>query len=613
MIKSNNRFRADSREFRFLLFEQLRLGELLGKAPFSSWGREEVELVLAEIERFATEVTGPLNAVGDSHGCRLDAGQVVTPPGFKEAWLKLNEAGWNRIGIAEEHGGQGAPRMLSILVEEMLYGSNASLSMYSGLTIGAAEVVAAFGTETQKQRYLARMLDGKWGGTMCLTEPNAGSDVGSVSTSARRLPGGTYSIRGTKSFISVGDHDLVDNIVHLVLARVEGAPAGTKGLSLFVVPKLRIGIDGQVGEPNDVTVTALEHKMGIHGSSTCMLAFGENDGCVGELVGTSENAGMSQMFRLMNNARIGVAIQGLGVASSAYLNALQYARERKQGPSFSRFRDPQAPRVAIIEHPDVRRMLIDMKARVEGIRALVYRLAAHQDRAASCAGVDEGKARYHSGQVELFVPIAKSYSSDQAFRVCETAIQVLGGVGYTRDYPVEQCCRDSKVFSIYEGTNHIQAMDLVGRKLPQEGSKSFRDLLADISAFVATNAGHQELGKDVQALGKASEALGGAAMQLFTWSQSGKMALVPLAANRFLEMMAETTVGWLLLDAARIAGEAAAALAEDHPDRAFYAGKKHAACYFVRNVLPGVVAKAKALQSEDSSALDIPDGGFATV
>ncbi len=300
---------------------------------------------------------------------------------------------------------------------------------------------------------------------MCLTEPQAGSDVGSARTKATRNADGTYNISGTKIFISAGDHDLAENIIHLVLARVEGAPAGTKGLTLFIVPKLRYDADGKVTGSNDVAVGAIEHKMGINGSATCVLNFGENGQCIGVPVGgeTKLGQGMPQMFRMMNSARIAVGLQGLSVASSAYLNALEYAKERKQGASIHHFKDASAPRVPILEHGDVRRMLLEMKAKVEGIRALAVKLAHHQDQVRALSGKDDQKVAYHQGQTDLLVPLVKAYGSDQGFRICELAIQTYGGAGYTRDYPVEQYCRDAKIFSIYECTNHIQAMDLVGR------------------------------------------------------------------------------------------------------------------------------------------------------
>lgn len=611
-----NRYKADLREIRFLLFEQFGLTELLGKAPFEAWGPDEISMVLDESYKFACEVCGPLNAVGDRVGCRIEDGQVKTPPGFQEAWNKLYEAGWKSVGVSPEYDGQGGPVTLQVIVEEMLSGANTAFNMYAGLSYGAAEVIEHFGTPRQHDLFLKRMYGGTWGGTMCLTEPHAGSDVGASSSTAKPLGDGKYAIRGTKVFISGGDHDLAENIVHLVLARVEGATAGTKGLSLFLVPKHRVNDDGTLAGPNDVNVGSIEHKMGINGSSTCLLNFGENDGCVGELVGSVEHQGMAQMFRMMNGARIMVGVQGVAVASSAYLNALDYAKDRKQGPSIMQWKDPTAPKVPIIEHPDVRRMLLDMKARVEGIRALIVKLARHQDAMSVCQGKDDKQAAYHQGQIDLLVPLVKAYASDQAFHICETAIQTYGGAGYTKDYPVEQYCRDSKVFSVYEGTNHIQAMDLVGRKLGQGGGQNLQAFLGDVAAFVKENEKHPVLGKAAKELGEAQEAIAGSAMRLLSWFQMGKMPMVPLAANRFLEMMSQTAVAWLLLHGARVALDAQQKLPEGDAgakERAFYEGKKHAALYFAANVLPEVKLSAEILGREDASPIEIPIESFATI
>ncbi len=613
MSQAQNRYKADLREIQFVLFEQLQIDKLLGKAPFDAWGPDEVNSVIQQTYRFATEVTGPLNAVGDREGCRVENGRVITPTGFKDAWKQLYELGIRAIGAAVEFGGSGAPKCLAAVVEELLCGANTAFNMYPGLTYGAAELLEQCATHAQQSRFVGNMLNGTWGGTMCLTEPQAGSDVGLAKTSATRNADGTFSIRGTKIYISAGDHDLADNIIHLVLARIEGAPAGTKGLSLFIVPRVKINADGSLGEGNDVTLGGIEHKMGIIGSATCVLNFGEAGNCVGELVGGVENAGMAQMFRMMNGARIAVGIQGVSLASAAYLSALEYARERKQGANMTRWKDPTAPRVAIIEHADVRRMLIDMKSRVEGIRMLILKLAYHQDQADQLRGSDDEKSAYHQGQVELLTPIVKAYASDQAFRVCETAIQTYGGAGYIKDYPVEQYCRDSKIFSIYEGTNHIQAMDLVGRKVGQNGGRHAMEFFTDVMTFVGANGAHPELGPSVQALGAALEALQGSTLRLQGWFMSGQVSLVPLASTRFLEMMSVVTVSWLLLDAARIGLEKLPSLPEGHPDRAFYEGKKWAALYFCRNVLPSVEATAKVLEAGDSSAIDIPDAAFATV
>ena len=608
MSLPQNRYKADLRELHFVLFEQFKLGELLGREPYQDWGEEEVRLTLSEVYRFATEVTGPLNAVGDQEGCRIEDGQVLTPKGFKEAWQKTYESGFKSLVVPAEFGGQGAPRVLAALTTELTSGSNTAFDMYPGLTIGAADLIEAFGTPEQRERYCGKMFGGEWAGTMCITEPQAGSDVGAATSFAKRNADGTYSITGTKLFISGGDQDLTENIVHMVLARTEGAPKGTKGLSLFIVPKRRV-----TGEPNDVKCLSIEHKMGIKGSSTALLQFGDDGQCVGELCGTTEQQGIKQMFKMMNYARIGVGLQGLGIASAAYLSTLEYAKERKQGSSAAQWKDPDAPRVAIIEHANVRRMLLWMKAHVEGVRALIVKGAMHLDRAAALAGKDDEQALYHQGQVELLTPLIKSYSSDTAFRVAEMAIQVHGGVGYTEDYPVEQHCRDAKIFSIYEGTNGIQALDLVARKLGQAGGMNTQRFLGDVSAFVEQHREHPVLGPSVANLALAYEAVAGSVMQLLGWFQGGEVERVPLVANRFLTMMSELTVGWLLLDAAAVALENQKKVAESDPDFAFYEGKKHAAIFFAHQVLPGVVGSAKMLAAGDNSALDIPDAAFATV
>jgi alkylation response protein AidB-like acyl-CoA dehydrogenase len=614
-VQPLNRYKADLREYFFLLFEQFKLGNILGKPPFSAWGEDEIRAALTECYRWVRDVTGPLNALGDAEGCALQDGHVKTPDGFKAAWTKLYEAGWKSIAIDEEYGGAGAPRAVQVLVEELLSGSNTAFNMYPALAIGAAEVIESFGTADQRSLYCSRMFSGQWGGTMCLTEPNAGSDVGASLSSAKKNPDGTYFITGTKVFISGGDHDLAENIVHLVLARVEGAPAGTKGLTLFIIPKIHVNEDATLGEPNDVKVTGIEHKMGINGSATCALSFGEEGRCQGVPVGADAgvNHGMAQMFKMMNGARIAVGIQGVSVASSAFLNALEYARERKQGSSIEHWKDATAPRVPIVQHPDVRRMLLDMKARVEGIRALAVKLAHHQDCARALAETDKPKSLYHQGQVDLLVPLVKAYGSDQAFRVCETAIQTFGGAGYTRDVPVEQSCRDAKIFSIYEGTNHIQAMDLVGRKLEQAGGSNLKAFLADVAGFVAVHGDHAVLGAAVKRLGLAQEAFGRSAMKLLSWFQSGQVAMVPLYANRFLAMMSEVAVAWLLLDGAVTAHAASKSVTPGHPDASFYAGKVQAALYYARTDLPNVEHAARSMADEDRSPLDIPEAAFATV
>lgn len=600
MDNAQNWYRPDLRDIRFVLFEQFRLGELLGKGKFADWGEEEVNSVLNEAARYATEVAGPLNAVGDKHGCRIENGQVYAPPGFAAGYQRIYEAGLKSISVTPEFGGASGPKGLAMLVTEITAGANESLDMYAGLTLGAAEVIEAFGTTEQKEHYCEKMFSGTWAGTMCLTEPHAGSDVGEASTVAVKQADGSYAIRGTKIFISGGDHEITDNIVHMVLARISGAPGGTKGLSLFIVPKKRAD-----GTSNDVTLGSIEHKMGLNGSATCVLNFGEQDQCRGELVGGVEHQGIKQMFKMMNFARIAVGCQSLGLASSSYLNALAYAKDRKQGSRFLDAKDASAPRVAIIEHADVRRMLLDMKAKVYGLRAMIAKAGYHED--ARSVSEDEAAQRYHQGQIELLTPLIKSYGSDQAFRIAEQAIQIYGGAGFTRDYPAEQACRDSKVFAIYEGTNHIQALDLVGRKLGQDGGAHAAALFKDVTSFVKTHAAHPRLGSAVQSLGKSAQAVGALAEQLGKWGKSPEVTRIPMVANGFLELLSEVCVGWLLLDAAVVAlGRTTA----DSSDKAFYAGKVGVAEYWASWVLPTVGARAQTLTGASSVVLELDAEAF---
>ncbi len=617
-IQAINRYKADLREFQFLLFEQFKLGDLLGKAPFEGWGEDEVKTSLAECYRWVREVIGPLNATGDQ-GCRLEGGKVSTPPGFKAAWKSLYEAGWKSIAVDAEFGGAGSPHSLQVMVEELISGANTAFAMYLPLRLRRLRS----DRDVRDRRAEEALLASRWmyGGTW------AGHDVphGAARRERRRVGADDGEEERRRELPHRGDEDLHlrgrprpdgehRSLPHPCARRV-WAPAGTKGLTLFIVPKLRTSPEGVLGESNDVATGNIEHKMGINGSSTCVLNFGENGKCLGWPVGGDAklNQGMSQMFKMMNGARIAVGVQGLSVASSAFLNALEYAKDRKQGASIDHWKDATAPRARIIEHADIRRMLLDMKARVEGIRALAIKLTYHQDAVRAIAGKDEAKAAYHQGQVDLLVPLVKAYGSDQGFRVCETAIQTYGGAGYTKDYPVEQYCRDAKIFSIYEGTNHIQAMDLVGRKLGQAGGANLQAFLGDIEKFVAENGAHPKLGAAVKKLGAAQEALSGSAMRLLMWFQGGNIAMVPLYANRFLEMMSETAVAWMLLEGAVISDAKLAKLQPSDQDHAFYTGKLAAALYFARTVLPGVEQKAASMGDEDRSPLDLPEAAFATV
>lgn len=606
-------FKADLRAMRFTLYEHLKVDRLFALEKFAHLSRDECDAVIDQAYRFASEVTGPLNSPGDRAGARLEGGRVATPPGFREAWKKLFDLGLMPFTIAAEAGGFGGPNAVGVILQELQSGANTAFQMYAGLTHGAADLIDVFAREEDKKRFLPAMLDGRFGGTMCLSEPHAGSDVGATRTRARALGDNVYAITGTKCWISSGDHDLTENIVHLVLARIEGAPSGTRGLSLFIVPRIWVNEDGTLGEPNDVTTASIEHKLGIRASATAVLNFGDSGRCRGILVGDQPHQGMRQMFRMMNGARIAVGVQGIAIASVAYLSALAYARERLQGPSVKHFKDPDAPRVPILDHADIRRMLLEMKAKVEGMRTLAVKLALHADLALALAQSDEAEATRHAGQVNLLTPVVKAYGADQAFRIAEMAIQIHGGAGFVEDHPVEQYLRDAKIFSIYEGTNHIQALDLVSRKLGARGGADLADFLKEVGDFVAEHAGRSGLAAEITALGEASAALQRAAGALLEFFMGGKVDQVTLVANAFLETLAEVAVSHLLLDAAVVA-EGRLRRDEDElsaEDVAFYRGKVMAAKHYVNYVLPNAHARVAAMVGGDRSALDIPDAGFS--
>jgi len=612
---SLNYFKTDLRSLEFTLFEQYRVQELFDHPYFSHMSKDEVTAIMEQCYRFCTEVLGPLNHSADRKGCVLENGQVRAPEGFRAAWKKLYELGIPNFAVSMELGGFQGPFSVHVALQEMLSAANCSFNMYSGLTYGALELVGEFALEKDKQKFLEPMLTGRFAGTMCLSEPHAGSDVGALTTRAVRVEGNKYKIYGTKCWISAGDHDLAENIVHMVLARVEGAPQGTKGISLFIVPKYKVNDDGSIGERNDVTTASIEHKLGINASATAVLNFGEEDNCEGFLVGDTENVGMKHMFRMMNGARITVGLQGLAVAGTAYLNALAYARERLQGSSVKAFKDPDAPRVAIIEHSDVRRMLLEMKSKVEGMRGLVVKLAKHVDL--SVAYRHEGKhdeADYHQGQVDLLTPIVKAYCSDQAFRVCELAVQTYGGAGYVKDHPVEQYLRDAKIFSIYEGTNHIQALDLVVRKLRGRSGRDLSDFAGNLTEFVQKHSNDPAVGPEVVALGAAAQKMQDAGQSIIQYMMQSKLDQLTLFCSPFLEVMSNITVAHILLEAAVLAEEARTQ--DDRQSQAefdFYAGRVASARFFANFMLPQAVATCRTIKSGDRSALDIPDRGFSTV
>ena len=527
------------------------------------------------------------------------------------------------MSYSQESGGQGLPYVMTVAAKDWFV-HNFSFFSYPGLSEGAARLIETYGTEAQKKRYLEKMVTGEWAGTMCLTEPGAGSDVGNLSTKAVRMEDGSYRLQGTKIFITAGDHDLTENIIHPVLARIEGDPPGTGGISIFLVPKYLVNDDGSLGGRNDFEVAKIEEKMGIHGSATCLLNFGDNGDCYAELLG-EERKGMKVMFQMMNEARVAVGLQGVSSGSLAYLHALQYAKERLQGASITKAKDPQAPRVPIIEH--VRRMLLWMKSNVDSMRALLYYTALCADREVS--EEDEAEKEKWRGILDILTPVCKAYNSDTGFRVTETAIQVYGGYGYCSEYPVEQIMRDEKIASIYEGTSGIQALDLVVRKLPRRNGTSFMALLGEMNKTVARykgSPGLEDLSAEVQS---GVKTLGDVGMFFAGCAGEGNF-LTPLTnAYPFLMMMGKVVSGWLLLWEAGVAKEKLDSLAgqkgvdpsdrskwkafiKESKDAAFYSGKINGSRYFIKNVLPEVEATAKAIKTKDLSPMEIDEESFAS-
>ncbi len=615
---------VDERDLKFVLYEQLRVEELCKHPQFSDFSQEMFDMALEQAEKLAEKEFYPTNKKGDQEGCRFENGQVKAPESYHQPYRLYCEGGWLAMSDPPEVGGQGFPFTIANACTEFFAAANWSLLMYPGLTHGAARLLQKYGTPELQELYMYKMFSGEWGGTMCLTEGGAGSDVGNLRTRATRRPDGTFNIEGQKIFISSGMHDLTENIVHMVLARIEGAPKGTKGISIFLVPRLRYDENGELVD-NDVACAGIEHKLGIHGSATCVLNFGEKGRCIGYLMG-EENKGMRIMFDMMNEARLFVGMQGLAHASAAYLHALQYAKERIQGPPVEKMRDPEAVRVPIIQHPDVRRMLMFMKSSTEGIRALLY-LAAYCIDRTHTAQSDEERELFQ-GYVDLMIPICKSVGSDLGFRVCETAVQVYGGYGFTSEYPVEQFLRDCKIASIYEGTNGIQALDLVGRKIAMQRGRLFKSAYKASNEMLAKIRKNYRLRHLIQIYDEAQENLVQVTKFFGLKGMTDEFHVPVLYAKPYLDLFGDVMIGFLFLWQAHLADrrlqeifsdhnakddQAKKALLESNRSAAFYYGKTASARYWITQVLTQVPGKARGIMMNDKSPLEIPEAGFALV
>ncbi|MGD9044134.1 MAG: acyl-CoA dehydrogenase [Desulfobacterales bacterium] len=598
---------ADRRDIEFVLHEQLKLEELSKHESYAEFNKKTCDLIISEARNLAVKELLPIRIDGDREGARFDSGNVTVPESFHKAWDLFKEGEWLALSDDPELGGQGMPTTLSLAVNDYFIGANFAFMMYPGLTHGAGRLVQTFGTEKQKKLFLKKMFTGEWTGTMLLTEPEAGSDVGALTTSAVKNDDGTYSITGNKIFISSGDHDMAENIIHPVLARIEGAPQGTRGISLFLVPKIRVNDDGSLGEFNDVVCTGVEEKMGIHGNATCSLSLGSKGNCQGTLLG-EENKGMRAMFQMMNEARLLVGLQGLACASASYLYAVNYARERVQGRHLLKADEDDAPLVPIIEHPDIRRMLLTMKVYVEGMRSLLYYIGNCEDNL-RLSEKEEDKAKYQ-GLIDLLIPVAKGYVTDKAFEVCSLGVQVYGGYGYIKEYPMEQLLRDCRITPIYEGTNGIQAMDLLGRKLGLNKGKPIMDLLGEIQQTIA---GAKSISKLADMANKAEAAvnkLGEVALHIGQTGMSLDTRMQAFAhAYNFMEVSGDVIFAWLLLWRASIAAQNLENGARKK-DAVFYEGQLKSAEFFIDSILPVTLGKMDVILTASSAAVDISEDAF---
>ncbi len=597
---------ADRRDVDFVLHEQLDIARVSKHEAFAEFNRKTIDMIVTEARNLAIKEILPTQEIGDREGVRFENGQVTVPKEFHKAYDLFIEGEWLAMTEDPEWGGQGMPRTVALSAGDYFNAANYAFMMYPGLTHGAGKLVEAFGTDKLKKIFLKKMYTGKWTGTMLLTEPEAGSDVGALTTTATRNEDGTYSISGSKIFISSGDHDLVENIIHPVLARIEGAPEGTKGISLFLVPKIWVNDDGSLGEPNDVVCTGAEEKMGIHGNSTCSLTLGGKGSCRGMLLG-EENKGMRAMFLMMNEARLLVGLQSLSCASASYLNAVNYARERVQGKNLLSFMDKEAPSVPIIQHPDIRRQLLTMKAYVEGMRSLLY-YVAYCDDMIEISDDDAEKAKY-KGLVDILIPIAKGYVTDHAYDVCNIGMQVYGGYGYIKEYPQEQLVRDCRITMIYEGTNGIQAMDLLGRKLGMNEGKPIMDLLGEVQSVIAMAKAIPSLTGLAERLTETVNKLGEVAMHMGKTAMSEKALDAFAFAYPFMEVMGDVAMAWMLLWRASIAAKRLEEGAKKK-DQAFYEGQTRSAEFFIHSILPTSMGKMNAILNCNDAITRISEDAF---
>ncbi|MGC3939236.1 acyl-CoA dehydrogenase C-terminal domain-containing protein [Roseobacter sp. EG26] len=591
------RYTAPTKDMQFILHDVLNVVD----QPIPGYDELEADFtsaVLEEAGKLTSEVLAPLNVVGDTEGCSLENGVVRTPTGFKAAFEQVKEGGWPGLDMPEQYGGQNMPYVIGTAVGEMFSSSNMAFTMYQGLTHGAASAILAHGSEAQKDTYLPKMVACDWTGTMNLTEPHCGTDLGLMRTKAEPQDDGSYKITGQKIFISAGEHDMSDNIIHLVLAKISGAPEGIKGVSLFIVPKFMVNDDGSLGERNAVAVGKIEEKMGIHGNSTCVMNY---DGATGFLLG-EEHKGMRAMFTMMNEARLGVGMQGMSQAEVAYQNALDYAKDRLQGRDVTGTKNPDGPADPLIVHPDIRRSLMDQKSFAEGARAFILWGSTLIDAA------HRGKDEDADGLVSLLTPVIKGFLTDQGFDMTIKAQQIYGGHGYIEEWGMSQFARDARIAMIYEGANGVQALDLVGRKLAQDGGKHVMAFFDLVKSFIKENAG-QDADFDAQfldplkAASKDLQAAGMYFMQNGVKNPNNALA----GSHDFMHMFGHVCLGLMW---ARMGKAAKLALESGASDVAFLESKLHTGRYYMARQLPATALHLSRIQTGADTVMALEAANF---